>query len=528
MPAGRRRARPQVRAQAQIAMSERMLDNHNGVTNCLHPFPESSELVSENGERVPMTYEPFARGRPTTNAASITLTQMMQEAEAFLGDFGTLPWVPAPHVQRSDATWSQEHKNKFIDSLFHGQASQTCFVIHKDRDEYDCQGEILDAGHRYRTIMEFVGLHPETPPFLWKPDPDASSKLRLTEEERRAVAFTDLPYNTRRDLLRTTFPVAYYYGLDVQEKANLFARMQIQMPLTNGEELWTMSAYKPMLKVIKRVFQREDVQELFTRYIKVNMNDGSTDLEQMKHYPYFTAIGYNFFLHTFGDVSVRERADAKSSRSKFYQFKHATGFCTQDGKEGMEQLSKSDTLKEFFEKQPSVAQTKRFENYVKSIVDVLEGAEKILPKQLFIVSLVLLHGWSVEDTKERFLELRQQDYNFDVWLEGLRKKNRRARANNAPGAGDDIWNSPATREYKRQNAEPHWDEKNFEFDRPTCSKKGLKLDKTNTWTRFNIFLNPTPPTLVQRRARQERASRNVRRRLDTGHVDVGRRASAAI
>ena len=52
----------------------------------------------------------------------------------------------------------------------------------------DCQGEILDAGHRYRTIMEFVGLHPDTRPFLWKPEPDASSRETLSPEEQRAVS----------------------------------------------------------------------------------------------------------------------------------------------------------------------------------------------------------------------------------------------------------------------------------------------------------------------------------------------------
>jgi len=534
MPAGRRRAHPQVgnqaqpepraqaqaqaQAQTQIAMSERMV-HHNGTSRCLHEFPDS-ELKQADGRTLPMTYDPFAsRGQraPPTSFA-VTFSQLCTQAALYLHEHGKLPWVPAPHVQRNDSTWSQGLKNKFIDSLFHGQASQTCFVIHKENNLADCQGEILDAGHRYRTIMEFVGLHPETPPFLWKPEPDASSKISLSPDEQRAVSYKDLPAGTRIKLENTTFPVTCYFGLSVQEKSNLFSRMQIQIPLTLGEALSSMSAYKATLIHIKKVFDQEHVQELFTRFDKVNTNEASIDLKQMKHYPFFVAIGYNFFVHASGDASFRNVSvmDRANPQNREYQFNKANGFCTQTG--DMIQFRDSDVHKRFFEKDRNQNQLDEFHKHVYKITDVLIGEKAILQKELFQVSLALLHGTDPNEVRVRFLELRRQSQQFKAWRTGLHDVNRRRKR-----AGGDIgYNSPASRAYREANAEPHWDEKDLEFDHTKGANNGLKLDRNNVWTRLGIFLNPSEETLELRKAQQDRINNSVRRRLDTDH----RRAEA--
>lgn len=451
-----------------------------------------------------MSYDPFASlaERSAPQSFTITFSQLVTQAASYLQRHGTLPWVPAPHVQRDDSTWSQGLKNKFIDSLFHGQASQTCFVIHKEMNLPDCPGEILDAGHRYRTIMEFVGLHPETPPFLWKPEPDASSRETLSPEEQRAVSYADLPDETRMALENTSFPVTCYFGLSVQEKSNLFSRMQIQIPLTNGEALSSMSAYKPTLKCIKRVFDEEHVQEFFTRFDKVNAD--STDIEQMNHYPFFVAIGYNFFVHHYGEhgVSVMDRANPENEE---YQFNRATGFCTQ--KPDMDVLGGSDIHKEFFARRPNQNQKNIFKEYVRNITDVLRDENKVLQKELFVVSLALLHGSDPKEVRVRFLELRKQSEEFKDWRTGLHEVNRRNRRRRRAG-GDDIWNSPASREYRDANPEPHWDEKDLDFDRAKCINNGFKLTKKNMWKRLNeIFLNPSERTLEIRRTAP------VRRRL---------------
>ena len=90
-------------------------------------------------------------------------------------------------------------------------------------------------------------------------------------------------------------------------------------------------------------------------------------------------------------------------------------------------------------------------------------------------------------------------------------------------AGGDIgYNSPASRAYREANAEPHWDEKDLEFDHTKCANNGLKLDRNNVWTRLGIFLNPSEETLELRKAHLDRINNSVRRRLDTDH----RRAEA--
>ena len=132
-------------------------------------------------------------------------------------------WELHPEIQRYDDTWDSDMKNKFMDSVFEGLATQTNFVV-SENTEYGTQ-RVIEGAHRRRTLLEYVGWYGEELTFPYRP----------TSDPTKEYWYHDMSENDKNMLRRQVFMKTTYYDLTEEEEILLFNRMNTSLPLQIGE-----------------------------------------------------------------------------------------------------------------------------------------------------------------------------------------------------------------------------------------------------------------------------------------------------
>ena len=180
-------------------------------------------MVAQLRKRVSSEGSPFdnsnnfvLRRRKPTNEP-ITLGQLIDEHST------ENHWILHPEIQRYDDTWSPDMKNKFMDSVFEGLATQTNFVI--SENTANNTQRIIEGAHRRRCILEYIGWFGEELMFAYHPENDPS----------KSYWWHDLSEKDKNMLRRCVFMKTTYYDLTEEEEILLFNRMNTSLPLQIGE-----------------------------------------------------------------------------------------------------------------------------------------------------------------------------------------------------------------------------------------------------------------------------------------------------
>ena len=177
---------------------------------------ELRKRVSSEGSPFATHHNFTLRRRKPTNEP-ITLGQLLDEHST------DNHWVLHPEIQRYDDTWSPDMKNKFMDSVFEGLATQTNFVISENTDNNTQR--IIEGAHRRRCILEYVGWFGDELMFPYHPEKDPS----------KSYWWHDLSHEDKNMLRRCVFMKTTYYDLNEEEEILLFNRMNTSLPLQIGE-----------------------------------------------------------------------------------------------------------------------------------------------------------------------------------------------------------------------------------------------------------------------------------------------------
>jgi len=158
----------------------------------------------------------MSRRRKPTNEP-ITYGQLIDEHST------SNHWDLHPEIQRYDDTWDAEMKNKFMDSVFEGLATQTNFVI--SENTHGGTQRVIEGAHRRRTLLEYIGWYGEELTFPYCP----------ANKPKHEFWWHDMDDVDKNTLRRQVFMKTTYYDLTEEEEILLFNRMNTSLPLQIGE-----------------------------------------------------------------------------------------------------------------------------------------------------------------------------------------------------------------------------------------------------------------------------------------------------